>query len=203
MRILYGTGNKEKAKQVEEYFRAINKEIEMLSLKDIEFIGDIEETGKTFEENSMIKANAIKEFCDKKGINEIIVTDDAGLCVDVLEGRPGVHTARYAGDHAPQKEAIDKLLQEMKDVPEEKRTADFVCVLTAILPNGEVLTAKGITHGKIAKQPGTMGKLTFGPVFIPDGFQCVMNDMKEEDLGITHREKAFLELIPKIEERIS
>lgn len=115
-----------------------------------------------------------------------------------LIGRPGVHTARYAGNHAPQDIVLDKLLNEMKDIPENKRTAKFLCVLTAILENDEQIICKGVTKGKIAKEKGTMGKLTFGPVLIPEGFDRVMNDLKEEEIGTTHRQKAWKELLDKI-----
>lgn len=118
--------------------------------------------------------------------------------VDALGGRPGVHTARYAGDHAPQDVVLNKLLEEMKNVEEDKRTAKFVCILTAILENGKKIVCRGETKGKIALKCGTMGKLTFGPVLIPDGYDKVINDMTEEEIGHTHRQKAWRELILKI-----
>lgn len=199
MRFIYGTGNQAKIQQVKDFFNTQEKELTILSLKDIGFSEEIVEDGTTFEENSMIKAKAIKKFCDEKNLHEIIITDDTGLCVDALDGRPGVYSARYAGDHAPQEKSIAKLLGEMEGIPEEKRTAQFVCVLTAILPNGKIMVAKGETKGRIANKPGTLGKLTYGPIFIPEGFSCVMNEIPDEELGKTHREKAFLEIIGKIE----
>lgn len=87
----------------------------------------------------------------------------------------------------------------MKDVEEGKRTAKFVCVLTAILENGEKIICKGETKGKIALKCGTMGKLTFGPVLIPDGYDRVLNDMTEEEIGHTHRQLAWKELLTKLE----
>lgn len=134
----------------------------------------------------------------KNNINKIIVADDTGLMVDALGGRPGVHSARYAGDHAPQEVSINKLLDEMKDVKDEDRTAKFVCVLTAILEDGRTIVSVGKTKGKIATKCGTMGKLTFGPVFIPEGMNKVMNDLTEEEIGHTHRQKAWKELLEKI-----
>ena len=198
MKIIYGSGNKAKLQEVKDFFINNKIDVEILSLKDIDFNEEIEENGQTFEENSLIKAKVIKGFCDKNGINEIIITDDAGLCVDALNGRPGVYSARYAGDCASQEETLDKLLNEMKDVPDEKRVAKFVCVLTTILKDGQVIVARGETKGKIAKQPGPMGKLTYGPVFIPDEFGKVMNELSPEQLKHTHREKALQELITKI-----
>ena len=198
MKIIYGSGNKAKIENVKKYFDANNIDIEILSLKDIDFNKEIDENGKTFEENSLIKAKTIKEFCIENNINEIIVTDDAGLCVDALNGAPGVYSARYAGDHASQEETINKLLNELKDVPENKRTATFVCVLTAILTNGEIISVRGETKGSIATKPGLMGKLTYGPIFIPEKFGKVMNELTQEEMGETHREKALKELVKKI-----
>lgn len=121
--------------------------------------------------------------------------------VDALGGRPGVHSARYAGDHAPQEVVLNKLLNEMKDVEEEKRTAKFICVLTAILENEEKIVITGETKGKIAKKCGTMGKLTFGPVLIPEGFVKVINDLNEEEIGHTHRQKAWKELLENLNKK--
>lgn len=198
MKIILGTTNPGKIKQVEDFMEYRKIDISFISLKDIGFNEEIIENGETIEENSLIKAKAIKKYCDEKNIKEIIVTDDAGLFVDALDGRPGVHTARYAGNHAPQEVCINKLLGELKDVPEEKRGATFACVLTAIMPKGEIITCRGETRGKIVKVPGSMGKLTYGPVLMPDGMDRVMNDLTEEELGLTHRDKAWLELLEKI-----
>lgn len=201
MKLIYGTSNKGKLQEIKDFFKNNKIDAEILSLKDINFNEEIEENGKTFEENSLTKAKAIKEFCNGNGINEIIITDDAGLCVDALDGRPGVFSARYAGNHAPQEVTINKLLNEMKDVPEEKRTAKFVCVLTAILKDKKVIVARGETKGRIAKEPGPMGKLTYGPIFISDEFGKVMNELTAEQLKHTHREKALIELLKKLNKK--
>ena len=198
MKIIYGSTNQEKIKEVKTLFKNHNIEAEILSLKDIGFNEEIDDNGTTFEENSMIKAKAIKEYCNKNNINEIIITDDAGLCVDALNGAPGVHSARYAGDHVEQIVHLNKLMNEMKDVPKEKRSAHFVCFLTAILPDGEIIKAEGITKGSISETIRTMGGLTYCPVFIPEGSNKVMNDMTDEEKESTHREKAMKELIKKL-----
>ena len=195
MNLIYGTTNKGKLTQVKEYLDYKKANIELLSLNDINFNEDVEENGTTFEENSLIKAKAIREFCDTNNINIPVVTDDAGLCIDALNGEPGVYSARYAGDHAPQIISITKVLDKMKDVPEEKRTAKFVCVLTLIMPDGKMYVERGETLGKITKTPGPLGKLTYGPIFIPEGFNRSMNELTEEELGETHREKALNRII--------
>ena len=104
------------------------------------------------------------------------------------------------GDHAPQIVAITKVLDKMKDVPDEKRTAKFVCVLTLVMPNGETKVVRGETHGKIVRTPGPLGKLTYSPIFIPDGFNKTMNELTEEEIGTTHREKALNELLKLLKE---
>lgn len=200
MKIIYGTSNKAKIEQVKEHLEYKKVNIELISLKDIGFNEEIIEDGKTFEENSAIKAKAIKKYCDENNINEIIMTDDAGLCVDALNGEPGVYSARYAGDHAPQIDAINKVLGKMKNVKDEERTAKFVCVLTLVLKDGRTKVVRGETFGKITKEPGPLGKLTYGLIFIPDGFCKTMNELTPEEMGMTHREKALNKLIDFLNE---
>lgn len=181
MKIIYGTSKRKNraSKRILEYKKS---NIEIISLKDIKFNEHIEENGTTFEENSLIKAIAIKEFCNKNNINEIIMTDDAGLCIDALEGNPGIYSARYAGENSTQLDKINKILNEMKEVKDSNRTAEFVCVLTVILPNNEKLVCRGETKGKIALKPSELGKLTYGPIFIPDGFDKTLNELSPQEL---------------------
>ena len=203
MRILYGTGNKAKVEAMRKIIRIHGFDVELLTTKDVGFDKEIVEDGTTFEENSEIKANAIKEFCKENNINDVLaLTDDAGLCVDALNGEPGVYTGRYAGDHATQIENIDKLLGKMKDFEGDQRKATFVCVLTMILENGEKIVARGECFGTIAKEHGVLGGLTYGPVFVPQGFDKPMNDLDEEEFASVHnhRDLAALEIMSKLKE---
>ena len=204
MKILYGTGNKAKVEAMKKIIKVHGFDAELFTIKDIGYNQDIEETGTTFEENSEIKALAIKEFCDKNDIiDKIIITDDAGLCVDVLNGEPGVYTGRYAGENPTQIENITKLLNNMKEYKNlNERTCKFVCVLTAILPNGEKLVARGECKGTIALEHGKLGGLTYGPVFIPDGFDKPMGDMEEDEYAAVHnhRDLAMNALMQKFKE---
>lgn len=199
MKILYGTGNKDKVEAMKKIIKNHGFDAELFTIKDIGYFQDVEETGKTFEENSEIKALAIKAFCDKNNIKDkIIITDDAGLCVDVLNGEPGVYTGRYSGENPTQIENITKLLNNMKEYTNlEDRTCKFICVLTAILPSGEKIVARGECKGKIALEHGTLGGLTYGPVFIPEGFDKPMGDMEEEEYAAVHnhRDLAMNELM--------
>lgn len=204
MKILYGTGNKAKVEAMKKIIKIHGFDAELFTIKDVGFDQDVEENGITFEENSEIKALAIKDFCDKNNINDkIIITDDAGLCVDVLNGEPGVYTGRYAGENPTQIENITKLLNNMKEYTKlEDRRCKFVCVLTAILPNGEKIVARGECKGTIALEHGTLGGLTYGPVFIPEGFDKPMGDMEEDEYASVHnhRDLAMNELMQRFKE---
>ena len=204
MKILYGTGNKAKVESMKKIIEVHGFDAELFTIKDVGYDQDVEETGTTFEENSEIKALAIKEFCEKSNITDkIIITDDAGLCVDVLNGEPGVYTGRYAGEHPTQIENITKLLNNMKEYTNlEDRKCKFVCVLTAILPNGEKVVARGECNGIIALNHGKLGGLTYGPVFIPEGFDKPMGDMNEDEYAAVHnhRDLAMYKLMQKFKE---
>lgn len=204
MKILYGTGNKAKVEAMRKIISSHGFDAELFTIKDIGFNKEIIEDGTTFEENSAIKANAIREFCLENNITDkIIITDDAGLCVDKLNGEPGVYTGRYAGDHPTQEENLNKLLNNMKQYTNlEDRKCKFVCVLTAILPSGEKIVARGECKGTIALKPGKLGGLTYGPVFIPNGFDKPMGDMEEEEYASVHnhRDLAMNELVTKFKE---
>lgn len=199
--MIYGSSNVNKVKDIKSIIKAHGADIEVVSLKDIGFTGDIVEDGQTFEENSEIKAKAVKEFCDKNQIEyDIITTDDAGLCVDCLNGEPGVYSARYASEHASQEENLEKLLNNIEKTGDTKRTAKFVCVLTSFLKDGTKIISRGECNGKIAKQIKRLGGLTYSPVFIPDGYDVPMSELSAEEYenAHNHREKAFSELLKQI-----
>jgi len=193
MKVIYGTTNKNKIIEMQKYFS--NYGMELISLNDIGFDKEIIEDGNTFLENSLIKAKAIKSFCDNKGILFPILTDDAGICVKSLDNRPGVHTARYAGDHAPQIDNINKMLFELKDKTD--RSATFYCALTFV-NNDEFIQVEGFKEGVIAKEPGTLGGFTFGPLFIPNGHDKPYNDLVNFE---THRHDAIKKLIKVLIEK--
>lgn len=199
MKVIYGTTNLNKLKDMREIIKTNKADMEAISLKDINFNEEIEENGTTFEENSKIKALAIKEFCEKNEIKcDLIITDDAGLCVDSLNGKPGVYSARYAGENATQEQIIKKLLDDMKKTGDlEKRTAQFVCVLTAITSTGKIIVARGECKGRIADKPIRLGGLTYSPIFIPEGFDIPMSEINAEEYkdAHNHRDLAFKKLL--------
>ncbi len=204
MEIVYGTHNKAKIEAMNRILKKYKYDIRIITPNEIGFDKEIIENGKTFEENSEIKARAIKEFCDSNGIeNIIIITDDAGLCVDKLNGEPGIYTARYAGENPTQLENINKLLNNLKPYTNiEDRVCKLVCVLTAILPSGEIIVSRGESMGSIALEPGRLGGLTYSPVFIPKGFNKPMGEMEEKEYMevSNHRDIAMHELMKKFME---
>lgn len=205
MEIIYGTSNSNKVISMKKILKENDINLKMYTLKDIGFIQKIIEDGKTFEENSEIKAIAIKKYCDDNKINDkIIITDDAGLCIDKLNGEPGVYSARYAGENATQIQILEKVLNKMKQYQnKEERSCTFVCVLTAILPDGEKIVARGECKGTVANVPGKLGGLTYIPIFIPEGFDKPLSDLDEETYEATHnhRNLAVKELAREFKKR--
>ena len=201
MKMIYGSSNVNKIKDIKSIIKAHGADIEIISLKDIGFVSEIVEDGETFEENSEIKAKAVKEFCDKNQVEyDIITTDDAGLCIDCLNGEPGVYSARYASEHASQEENLAKLLNNIEKTGDTERKGKFVCVLTSFLKDGTKIVSRGECNGTIAKQIKRLGGLTYSPVFIPEGYDVPMSELSAEEYenAHNHRDKAFSQLLEQI-----
>lgn len=205
MQIIYGTSNKNKVASMRKILEENNANAQLYTLADIGFNQEIIEDGSTFEENSRIKADAIKKFCNENNIKDkIIITDDAGLCIDKLNGEPGVYSARYAGEGATQIQILEKVLNKMQSYEaKEDRSCTFICVLTAVLTDGEVIAARGECKGTVAKKPGKLGGLTYIPIFIPDGFDKPLSDLDEKTYEATHnhRNLAVKKLLKEFKKR--
>ncbi len=151
--------------------------------------GDIEviEDGKTFEENAIKKAETIMKATGKP-----VIADDSGLCVDFLDGAPGIYTARFAGENATDKDNINKLLTSLGDT--ENRGAKFVCVIALAVPNKKTVTFRGECGGRISLKPSGENGFGYDPVFYPDGFDCSMAELNSETKNsISHRGNALKE----------
>lgn len=160
---------------------------------------DVEETGTTFEENSLIKAQTIRDMIVEGGFAEYmdspVVADDSGLMVDALGGAPGVYSARYAGENCTYADNNNKLLKALEGVPEEKRAACFVTVITMLYPDGRKLVARGECRGKITTEIMGEGGFGYDPVFIPDGFDKSFSQLGTDFKNtISHRKRALDEL---------
>lgn len=189
MRIIAATQNKHKIREMEAITTDFGMEIltqEEAGLPAVE----IEETGATFEENSALKARTI---CSMSGLPAI--ADDSGLSVDILNGAPGIYSARYAGPAADDAANNEKLLATLSDVPAEKRTGRYVSVITLAYPDGRLLTARGECAGTLLTAPRGSGGFGYDPLFVPDGTEMTFAEMSAEQKNrISHRARALARL---------
>lgn len=170
--------------------------ISVLSLSEIGFKDEIDETGTTLEENSRIKAETVAAFISGQqsvfsGQIDGVFADDTGLEIDALGGKPGVYTARWAGEPAANRQ---KALAELKDKTD--RSAQFRTVITLIKVNGERLAVSGIVRGRIAEEEYGQGGFGYDPVFIPEGYDKTFGELPAEvKNSISHRSRALAELV--------
>lgn len=192
MKLVFASNNKHKLSEVRQI---LPEQVEVVSLKDIGFVQEIEETGATLEENSLLKANAVWEWLEKNsllGAVDGVFADDTGLEIAALGGAPGVRTARWAGDEACDVNNRQKALRELVGV--EDRTARFRTVVT-LMQNGGIQQVEGVVNGRIAmKEDGERG-FGYDPVFIPEGYEQTFASLsaKEKNM-ISHRGRAMEEL---------
>lgn len=186
--MIVATKNKGKAKEFEQLFSRYG--IEVKTLLDFPDIPDIEETGETFEENAIIKAETISHLA-----KAYVVADDSGLAIDALDGRPGVYSARYAGPGKNDQANIDKVLQELEGVNDEKRTARFYCALALAGPGVETITVNGTCEGIILPERKGTGGFGYDPIFYVPAEGRSMAEMEPEKKNqISHRAEAIKEL---------
>ena len=190
MKILIATHNKHKLTEMERILAPMGYEV--VTDTDIGIsLNDVEETGTTFIENARIKAES---GCKESGL--ICIADDSGLCVDALDGAPGVYSARYSGEHGNDEANIVKLLEELKDVPDEKRTAHFMCSICVSFPDGSEITADGKCEGKIGYEKRGENGFGYDPVFMVGDKSFAELTSAEKD-AISHRGNALMALREK------
>lgn len=194
--IVFATGNKGKAREVAMMFS--DTDVCVKTLKEAGIHADIIEDGKTFMENARIKAETIARFTDK-----IVLADDSGLVIDYLNGEPGIYSARYMGEDTSYDIKNQNILDRMKGVPEHLRTARFVCAMAAVMPDGEVIEAKGVMEGLIGtKSAGTNG-FGYDPVFYLPEYEASSAEITPEQKNeISHRGKALRKMQEELRKRI-
>lgn len=180
------TGNMHKLEEIQTMLSDLDFKI--LSMKDVNLEGlEIVEDGKTFEHNALIKARTIGK---KTGM--IAIGDDSGIEVDALDRRPGIYSARYAGENASDEDNRQKMFEELEGVPMDKRTARFVCVIAVIFPDGKEILAKGTVEGKIAMQTSGNNGFGYDPMFIPEGYDETFGVLSPEvKNSFSHRSRAL------------
>ena len=182
--VLIATKNKGKVKDFEAIFAPLGFEVK--SMFDVAQDMDIEETGTTFEENAILKAEALAD-----ALQAIVIADDSGLAVDALNGEPGVYSARYAGDHDDEANIV-KVLENMKNVPTPNRTARFVCCIAISGPGMETKTFKGTCEGVITELKIGENGFGYDPIFYVPTLSRTMAQLTAEEKGkISHRGNAI------------
>ena len=190
MRLLVATQNRGKVAELADMLADI--EISWLGLQDIPSVEEVAETGQTFEENAILKATG---YAEQTGL--LTLADDSGLEVDALDGRPGVHTARYGGARLTPAQRYTLLLEELAGVPWPNRTARFRCVVALAKPKILIGAEDGACEGLIALEPAGVGGFGYDPIFfLPDRRMTMAQLPADEKHQISHRGRAFAAIKP-------
>jgi XTP/dITP diphosphohydrolase len=181
------------AGKVRELSRILGSAVDLVGLDGFPDAPDVAETGATFEENAFLKARAIAAYTGLPA-----VADDSGLCVDALNGMPGIFSARWAGRHGDDQANLDLVLAQLTDVPDERRGAHFYCAAAFVSGTSEHVVS-GQVEGQLLRAPRGDGGFGYDPIFRPDGFSVTTAEMTaDEKDAISHRGKAFRALVPVI-----
>lgn len=197
MKVVLASQNKHKLAEIQAILSRFDMELVLQS--ELGLHVDVEETGASFEENSMLKARAVVEATGLPAI-----ADDSGLCVDVLGGGPGIYSARYgAPECVTDRDRLNHLLENLRGVRSEERTARFVCVITLLRPDGSSLIARGSCEGFITFEPRGEDGFGYDPVFYVPAMGCTFAQMgAERKNAISHRANALMRLERMLEEEI-
>lgn len=185
-RIIFATKNNHKMKEIREILGGLDYEI--LSMTEAGIDIDVVEDGTTFEENALIKSRTIRDYVK----DAIVLSDDSGLEVDYLDGMPGIYSARWEGENTPYTIKNQLLLNKLEGVPEEERTARFVCALAAAFPDGTDKVVRGTIEGIIGYESAGENGFGYDPIFFVPEYKCTTAEMTPEQKNeISHRGKAL------------
>ena len=192
-KLILATSNKDKAREIAEILS--DTPFVVTTMKEEGYDPDIVEDGKTFEENALIKARTVHALA--KGA--YVMADDSGLCIDALDGAPGIYSARFCGENSTYPEKFAKIFEMLKDVPEEKRTAKFVCSIAVVRPDGSEFTVRGEVCGVLHEKPMGDGGFGYDPIFyVPEFGMTTAQMTKEQKNSISRRGKASRAMAEKL-----
>lgn len=192
-KIIFATGNAGKMKEIRMIMADLD--IEVQSMKEAEIQAEIVEDGETFEENAKIKAQAIAQELRARGEQAVVLADDSGLEIDYLNKEPGVYSARYMGEDTPYTVKNANLIQRLEGVPDEERTARFVCVIAAVFPDDRVFQTRATIEGRIGYEEKGENGFGYDPIFyLPEYGMYSAELAPEEKNRISHRGKALEEM---------
>ena len=195
-RIIFATGNQGKMKEIKMILGDVD--VEVLYLKEAGIEADIVEDGATFEENAVIKAKTIMEMT-----GDIVLADDSGLEIDYLNKEPGIYSARYMGEDTSYDIKNNNLIERLNGVPDEERTARFVCVIAAAFPNGDILTTEGTIEGMIGYEIKGSNGFGYDPIFYLPQHQCTTAELDMELKNeLSHRGKALRAMKEELKNKI-
>jgi XTP/dITP diphosphohydrolase len=196
--VVLATRNEGKIAELRRILADADPSIELVGLAAYPDAPDVPETELTFVDNAALKARAIAAHTGLPA-----VADDSGICVDVLNGMPGIFSARWAGRHGDDRANLELLLSQLGDVAAERRTAHFACAAVLALPSGAERAVLGRLDGRLIDRPRGSGGFGYDPIFVPDGETRTTAEMAPADKdAISHRGRAFRELAPKIVELV-
>lgn len=190
MKLIFATGNMGKMREIREIMADLD--VEVLSMKEAGVFADVEENGSTFMENAFIKARAIAQNVKEQGIDAVVLADDSGLVVDALNGEPGIYSARYLGEDTSYAIKNANIIKRLEGVPDEERTARFVCAIAAVFPDGSEKCSEATYEGIIGYEEKGKNGFGYDPIlYLPDrGCYSAELDMDEKN-RISHRGKAL------------
>jgi XTP/dITP diphosphohydrolase len=192
-KLILATSNKDKAREIAEILS--DTPFVVTTMKEEGYDPDIVEDGKTFEENALIKARTVHALAE----GAYVMADDSGLCIDALDGAPGIYSARFCGENSTYPEKFAKIFEMLKDVPEEKRTAKFVCSIAVVRPDGSEFTVRGEVCGVLHEKPMGDGGFGYDPIFyVPEFGMTTAQMTKEQKNSISHRGKASRAMAEKL-----
>ena len=202
MNIIFATGNMGKMREIRAIMSDVDAQI--LSMKEADVYADVEEDGTTFMENAFIKARAVSKLAKEKGIDAVVIADDSGLVVDALGGEPGIYSARYLGEDTPYSIKNAKIIERLKGVADEDRSARFVCAMAAVFPDGSEESFEATYEGRIGYEEKGPNGFGYDPIFyLPDrGLYSAELDPDEKN-RISHRGKALEGIKNILKDRIT
>lgn len=193
-KLVIASRNDHKIQEMRRILEQAGLDIELVGTAEFPDLPDVEETGSTFAANAMLKARAVSEFTGLPAVG-----DDSGLCVDALNGMPGILSARWSGTHGNDRANFDLLLAQISQVPSDRRGASFICAAAYVHPDGTEFVVEGLVSGTLIDAPVGTNGFGYDPIFIPEGHQVTSASMSAElKDSISHRGKALTALAAQL-----
>ena len=198
-RVVLATRNQHKVTELRRILHSAGVDVELVGTDEFPDLPDVDETGSTFAANALLKANDVAR---RTGL--VAIADDSGLCVDALNGMPGILSARWAGAHGNDRANLDLVLAQISDVPDNRRGAAFHCAAAVATPDGDERVVEGVLEGSLIREPRGTNGFGYDPIFTPRGYVLTTAELTPDEKDvISHRGQAFRGLVPVLSELLS